>query len=61
MSNYTNFLGIDIGKKSFFASALTEKSTKEYLNNPEGFVQFFEEYNDKANKESFSIDPIILT
>ena len=43
MKSYNNFIGIDIGKRTFVAALDGEKTTKEYNNSAEGIAQFIEE------------------
>lgn len=43
MKLYSNFVGIDIGKKSFVVGIHGEKTTKEYDNNGKGIAEFIEE------------------
>jgi transposase len=43
MKLYNNFIGIDIGKKSFFVAIHGGKEVKEYDNDPEGIGLFIKE------------------
>lgn len=43
MKLYSNFVGIDIGKKSFVVGIHGEKATKEYENDVKGIAEFIEE------------------
>jgi transposase len=43
MKLYNNFIGIDIGKKSFFVAIHGSKEVKEYDNDPEGIGLFIKE------------------
>lgn len=43
MKLYSNFVGIDIGKKSFVVGIHGEKTTKEYDNDVKGIAEFIEE------------------
>jgi transposase len=44
MKSYTSFIGIDIGKLTFFVTVYGQKSVKEYENNPSGISQFMKEF-----------------
>jgi len=44
MKSYNSFIGIDIGKFSFFVALHGEKSIKEYENSPSGIKQFIKEH-----------------
>jgi transposase len=46
MKNYHNFIGIDIGKFSFFSFIHSQKDTKEYENNAQGINEFLEDHKD---------------
>lgn len=54
MASYTNFIGIDIGKFSFFVAIHGSKTTNEYENSNSGIKRFIAEYKDKL-KTSLSI------
>ncbi len=43
MKSYNNFLGIDIGKKTFVVAIHGEKTTKEYDNDATGIARFIKE------------------
>lgn len=44
MTNYHNFIGIDIGKFNFVVSVHNHKETKEFENNPHGIDSFLQNY-----------------
>ena len=46
MTSYTNFIGIDIGKCSFFISIHQSNLTQEYENSITGINKFIEEFDD---------------
>jgi len=46
MKSYTNFIGIDISKRSFIAAFDGGKTTKEYKNTVEGIAEFIKEKGD---------------
>ena len=46
MKEYQNFIGIDIGKYSFFVAIYGEKTTSEYKNNASGIKQFIKNHKD---------------
>ena len=41
---YQNFIGIDIGKETFFVGKHSEKITREFENNLSGFQSFYQAY-----------------
>ncbi len=49
MASYTNFIGIDISKRTFVAAFHGEKTTKEYDNTAEGIAAFIKEKSDILN------------
>lgn len=50
MKTYHNFIGIDIGKFNFAVAVYNNKETREFENNPEGIVKFFEYYKSKLRE-----------
>jgi transposase len=54
MKSYRNFIGIDIGKKSFFVNLYGKKPVKEYENTSEGIKKFLKSYKTVL-KEVFCI------
>lgn len=44
MKSYTSFIGIDIGKLTFFVAVHSQKVIKEYENTPSGINQFIKEF-----------------
>ncbi len=44
MKSYNNFIGIDIGKFSFFVSIYKDKAVKEYHNDFSGITEFINDY-----------------
>lgn len=44
MKSYTSFIGIDIGKLTFFVATHEQKLVKEYENTPTGINQFIKEF-----------------
>ena len=54
MKSYRNFIGIDIGMKSFFVNVHGRKVVKEYENTPQGIATFFKSQK-AALKEAFCI------
>lgn len=44
MKSYTSFLGIDIGKLTFFVAVHEQKTVKEYENTPSGINQFIKDF-----------------
>jgi transposase len=54
MESYRNFIGIDIGKKSFFVNLHGKKPAKEYDNTPGGIRLFLKGYKT-ALKDAFCV------
>lgn len=50
MSNYSTFIGIDIGKHEVFVGKYGTKSTVSFLNSKEGFKKFFKNYKAELSK-----------
>ena len=46
MESYNNFIGIDIGKFTFFVATYGKKFTKEYENTPSGVDQFMYDFRE---------------
>lgn len=44
MKSYTSFIGIDIGKLTFFVAVHGQKTVKEYENTPSGINQFIKDF-----------------
>lgn len=49
MSNYSTFLGMDIGKSEVFVGKYGTKSTTSFPNSPTGFNKFFKTYNTELS------------
>lgn len=54
MEIYHSFIGIDIGKFSFFVASHGQKLTKEYENTPEGITKFLTDYK-KSLPDAFCV------
>lgn len=50
MKSYNHFIGIDIGKLSFFVAVYASNNVKEYDNNPEGINTFLKDYRSTLAK-----------
>lgn len=44
MKSYTSFIGIDIGKLTFFVAVHAQKTVKEYENSPSGIDEFIKDF-----------------
>ena len=49
MTQYTHFLGIDVGKFNFVVSLYGTKTPQEYENSSQGFSSFLQDYKDSLD------------
>jgi transposase len=57
MKSYRNFIGIDIGKFSFFVAIYGRKSVKEYENTPSGISQFISHFEKELPDTLCVLEP----
>lgn len=50
MALYNNYLGVDIGKFSFFVASYPSKETREYTNDASGIKQFLRAFKNQLNQ-----------
>ena len=55
MTSYRFFLGIDIGKKSFFVNKYSSKRVDEFDNTPEGIQAFIAKYKNTLHKPNSQV------
>lgn len=46
---YQTFIGIDIGKKSFYVALYGQNTVTQYANTPSGFIDFYTAYKEHLN------------
>ena len=56
MTQYNNFIGIDIGKFNFVVNIFGQKSTKEFENSDSGIALFIKEHKKKFSSALFVLE-----